>query len=816
MTLPHELPRHFCAISIEALGNEDNANGATDKGWLITTEGARPYAQTIESRTEYEVKPWLIFDSLDVAEEGVEIFESKVTWGAVSGEMQATDEAAKRLLHTQFVGSSVVSSRIGESDTTIELDDAGLTLQVIYIGDEAIELISDNGGGSYDVNRGVYETNARAHEVDAPVFDTVPYYDARRVKFFTGKIVANNPSGADDPGVVLNQRMLSLLVGNVRQERGRLQWKTRAAGARLQEFEAGKQNRRLPDDSLWADDDVVNSQGLSVDDYTYRIRKPEVADNISDGGVQIKDFAVPADLDTDTFPTPNEARGIAPSGVPVFQNKSPKQALDVEDEEDPRSDIQNPAFEVFLVHSNDADDVSPIQEIADTLGEDYRYHRLTYYAAFHLSTRQTTADVSSFDVLQPDWSLNAKPLFVDTIVDDLKSMIEKYQNEREFVDRIILGKDNETVELRKFCVRKLLHPFYHEVVNQNGELEVKRTKSPDVSNVDTATGEPITALPSQVLSQDPGRNKTKNAAQVDIGSTDLTEGRSVFIKNNKDLNQRWQELNNSRKLEVDASVVDPKGQETPAIVGRVIDQLQLQAQEHPELTILAPDAIDRTEDYNLGSWVDLSEINLSPEWIVDTNQNRVSNFSGFESVGLIVRRKLNIAEKTRSRSYRLSVLFLGHLLSRFRAPSAKIQEISTNDDGNNNTHLEVGGDSGGISQFGLPNKDASYFDSTTGDSDGDEVEIVRRDFVSAAGGEIKEVVDIDTSAGNNTVVVNGTYSTTPSTGQYVRLAHLDTDGSGTGYENKTVVSAVDRAYIFLAESDGTLGSDELDADTYAV
>lgn len=815
-------PAIFAGIAIEGIGTEGDVSSVSTEndGWLITTSSAAPHISDIENDTSWKVKPWLNFEDLDVDGVEVEIFQAGTYWPAFRGTIEAKDEAAERLVWTQFRAQAVLEERITSSATSLKLDRSDLAEHIIYIGDETIELGSatgtTDGVTTYDVaQRGQYQSQQLAHEAEANVFTSAPYLDSRRIKFFTIEQHPNDPARSLDPGYTTTQRGLGQLVGNVVQNQGTLDWKTRGSGARLKEITGGKEDRRIDEsDHVLAYTSVAGVVG-PIPEYDTTIVKPEAGETSSgqDAAIQISDRVIPAELSVDTSSTPNERDGLSiipGKSQPLWGENLTSDDLETDEVGAiPAAPIREGAFEVFAVHADR--DVTPLHIIADALGDDFRYHPLTYYAAFHLSTRQTEADPSSFDVLRPDWALNAKWLFTSTIVADIKQLVRERPNQT--VKRIALGKDNNAVQIRRFCVNVLLHGHgYYEATASGGSITVERVKTPTIQDHDDALGRPVKPLPSDTLVEDPARDRTKSAIQVTLGDTDFTEGRSLFVRGNLNTEQRWQDLDDNRQLEIDLSTADP--QDFEAVQDRLIDLLQMQSHPQNRLRFLAEDHTDKAASYDIGEFVNLGNIDLSPEWIVDNDGNRVQNFAEIEATGIIVGRTFHLTDQNRSKAYTLTVIFVGDQLTRWRAPSGKIQSVTT--DGSGNHVLTLRADDGTPSHFGQIEDDTGNAQSDAGlFSVGDEVEVYAPDGQYWSSNAIKEVTAVDEN--NDQITVSGTWSSDPPTGHFIELAHIDSDGSGTGYVNNGLNGTfdnIDRAYVFLSDTDDTIGDAGLEADQY--
>lgn len=833
-------PHIFFAFAVEGLGDTSSTSPSTDSnGWLITGSGARAHIDTIEGRTSWTVKPWVVDESVDLSGSSLELFTSGVTWSTMSCQLQAVDEAAETFVATQFRAQATLENRLTASATTIDLSRSDLADTVIFVGNETIRLKSATGTTSgvttYNCVRGQYKSLARAHEAESPIFTDVPFFDARRVWVYRVYVEPNSSTGASDPDIEIVQSGLAQMVGNVTQDQGALSVDTRSVGMRLKEIRGGKGDRLLRGELTVSD---TSSGGLALGgnptEGGSRILKPEVGDVPKGGAFQIDDYAWGADVNVDTSTTPNSADSLSPyftpssvaggpEGIPLWGEQPGFDDIEPGDfkpgGEGPHILEKTVGEEVYEIFAVDRDaGVNPLHAVGDALGEVFRYHRLSFFAAITQSTAQKSADASSFDVLTREWSLNCSWAFTDSFLTDIKELIRATPDAT--VDRIALGKNNEPVDLWDFCVNDLLTPIFTLNVTSEGLLDVDRVRPPTIEDHDEAVGRPVKPRPSSELREDPARDRTKYGAQVTVGKTELTDGRSVQIRNDKNLNQRWLDYEGSRELSISWSVASPSravrlgtGDDDTGgtVAGYMKDNLQLQAFPNPRIHFLTDDNRDKSADYTLGEFVNLDDFDLEPEWIVDSQGNRINNFSDIDATGVVVRRKLFINDEERSTGYVLGVMFVGDGLTRWRAPSGKIQASTTVNSGSD-TQLTLEADDGSKSHYGAQDlsgnavSDASFF------TVGDETEIRNPDFTEWTDNALRTVKSVD--AANNTITVAGTYTSLPPAGRFVELARLDSNSSGTGYENTTILTNIDRAYIYLADVDDTIGDGQIEADKY--
>lgn len=822
--LPEDM---FAGIAFEGIGPEGDVSGQSHSGgWLICTSGVRDIIDTVESRSGWKPEPYLVISSLKGTSTLLEFFTGEVRWSGYSVRIQATDRMSERFLYEQRRAQTVLQERITPSAATLKLDDATLANTIIYIDDETIELGTATGttGGvtTYNVTtRGKYQSTEIAHEKEANVFTETPYWEGRRVKLITGEQV----QVAGQTTVDFTQRGTFTLQAPPTQDQGHLIFTLNEAGAGVSSVKGGRRDRTVRKGRLRVG--IFGIVGIPL--YESKIRKgdagaPSDADHF-DTALQIGDemvFPFRGVYDTSGALTEHESLEARRPAKPILRKAYKRDDISDEDLAFPERPItEDHVYEVFAVDR--FRDLTPLHTIADALGEEFRYHPLTYYAAIHLSTASKAADPSSFDVLTQDWSVGADWLFEPSIVDTIKKLVRAYP---QTIDREVVGTGGDDVSLREWAKRRFLKAYgWREGVTTDGWLTVHRIGSPDIEDYDSAQGNTIEPKQSEILRYETGHGSTADVVKVTFGNTDITDGRTLFLTAKDNTGTRPGEVGSEPDVEIDLGTVSPPAQQNQAGSSRfaefrrkTVDRLLLQHFAIPRLTVLAEDHVDESKDYGLGEVVTVGDLNVEPEWLVAQGE-RVSTLDDQERfTGFLIGRRFFLAEDPdKSLSYELTMLFVGNKITRWRAWSGVIQSVTTT--GGNHV-LTLGGEGtgdAGKSAFGAELDDGTVAADAEFATVGDEVEIYNPDGTYWANNTPLEITAVDT--GTNTITLDGAWSTDPPPDRIVRPAFPDTDDSGTGYNNDGLdgqFANVSRVYVYLAESDDTAGDNEIEADEYGV
>ena len=834
-------PTSFVALSIEGIGQEGGiSEGYQSNGILWATSGIEPHVDLLEVATDWDWRSALQVDSLGGTDTLIEPFRGEARWSQYGFQLDAaSNELAERLLYEQRRADGAVTSEVSPTDTSIQTDieDGSIADTIIYVGNETIAVGLHNGGGEYVVDeRGVYGSTAQTHIGGANLFTSTPFWDGRRAILHTVTHSGGpdlTDSGAAAAELEFEERWRGRIDGSIVQKEGKIAVTCLEMGAGLASVQGGMESRRIenPNGSyrlLESSKEIAvqSSQNLNAN-YTPKVVKAD-ASRSGSAAVGVTKNSCAVAIDGEVYPAEPKLNSsedaytggfVVPILKPKFRRQIERDKLDDSNADQPIADED--CYEVFAASRLDpmGGRICPVMEVQHELNPFinplmkqnlWAWHPLTYWAAIMLSTQEPESAPAEFDVLQPDFSLNLRWLFADSIVGDIKELIR--ETPWMAIDRAVLGMGGKPVDLWRRANEMFLSAWgFYLGIDNNGKLTIHRIRTVDIDDFEAATQNQISPVVPEGLEYKTGRGSTTDVFDVNLGATGPAEGDRLLIKARDDASDRAGELKASRKTSLNLETVAPERYRF------AIDELTARAVlQHfaiPRVRFRVEDHLADGNDYGLGKTAQIDTLNLEPEWIVDKLGDRVGDLStdGRFFTGFLIGRKFMAGGNQSARSYELEMLMHGDTLTRYRAPSGVVQGSSLVS-GDTQTRIDLGGDGGSTkSAFGDVKKDASRF--TTGD----EVVIRDADGSDWTSSEILEVDTVETSGTDNFIVVDGTYASLPPTGKVVEIAFYDSDESGTGYRNDGLdgsFTAVARAYVYMCDQSDTIGDEPLDADEY--
>lgn len=115
--------------------------------------------------------------------------KAEMSLPAYTPKVAMTQQVSKILRARQRKPPYELNSGIGGnlSDNSIQLASGATPFSVgddIYIGDETMRITADNGGGAYNVDRAIWDSNVISHGSGAGIYTRPPFYRWRKVTFF--------------------------------------------------------------------------------------------------------------------------------------------------------------------------------------------------------------------------------------------------------------------------------------------------------------------------------------------------------------------------------------------------------------------------------------------------------------------------------------------------------------------------------------------------------------------------------------------------------------------------------------------------------
>lgn len=831
-------PELIWGFRVEGIGEGGADASNAQRRLLFASTAVLGHEPLIRKTASLNYEPWAVLEpgSIGAPSRSIEMFQAKNRWSSITFELRGQDRVAEKFLSRARRASFVLQSDISDTASTLSTDATGGSLEnkVVYLRAETIKLAAHNGSGSYDIHtRGAFGSTASRHETGTDIFTSVPYWANRQVTLSTfhhGGGPDLDDSSSPAASVDEQFRWQGKIAEGASQVRGRIRLKTKDLLSIYSDVLAGAENRSPDSIRVVLQEFKNGTQGVGFNQSTFdqdKIYQPKTVKADASGHSSISADVNRFGMVTAGRPygftgsgtlsdgyTLIQAGALKPSGAiagttgAAFGLSWPDDALEHGKNLPDWKGVYTEADDVYEVMLFDRDEgdvaVTPLADVWAAEGEKvFGYHILALYAATHLSRPTKTATESEFDVLKPDWSLNLRDQYVSTIIGDIKELIR--QTRWAVIDRAVLGWENDPVEIRKKVLSWFRAFGFYEGVTNEGELFVDRVRPIGVGDFDSALDNKIRIdVPSDALRENTGGIETTNIVSVKLGKTPVHDGQRELYHAQDPSVQSTAAGRTKKKSDfsLDLSVVRPSRRSE--VKEKVIGRLLFQHFKIPRLTFQTEDFRDDSLNLGVGELVQLKDPPIEPAWVMDRSGERVSSTEGLGAfAGFVVRNQMNTSNES-ALSYELEVLFAS-FFGRWRAPSGIVRSVSTS--GGDHV-LTLEGEGGATSSFGDTQTDVSRF------TVGDEVEIWEQDGTrdGSIGDEIKTIKAIDTAA--HTITLDGTFSADPDTGDVVELAQLDTDGSGAGYKNTGVLSNVDRAYVWLADGDETIGDDNLDADEY--
>lgn len=822
---------------IEGVGEEGADASQDQQQILLGTDAFRGHETLVDLDLNYTVWPHVLHRSIGNPDRSIEFFQANNRWSTIRVQLEGVDRTVLRFTQRPSNADGVLDADLADappaSEPTVDTDISGsLENSVIYIDQETIKLGSETGTpGTYDVHtRGAFGSLRSKHTAGSNVFTSTPDWRGRKITLASYEH-SGGPDLTDGGTAAASFREVDRWTGRIGDkatlDKGQLTIPTKEVANAYTRVLAGAEERK-PDRiqvvlkkeparvrggsgqvAIWSDSDI---------DYDPKIVKQDALGTQDEypAALQIGEQVVPANQGSGTLTGDGvTVAGVARGGV------SPLNSAEFAEELFERGvglsgpvatiDETDQVYEVMAFDRLRSEKkVSPLGPLATSsaLGssERYAFHILALYGAVHLSTPNDTAAPSEFDVLQDSWSLGLKDQYTSTIVSDLEELIDLTPWAQ--IDRAVLGYSGEAVEIRKRVLEWMRGAGFKEGVNNQGELFVFREGTIDRSQLDTARGNRISMQnPSDELIEESGSSKTSDVLNVTIGKTPITEGRQTryTAKSASDQSIRSGQIQQQADQTLNLNWIST-GRESE-VLEQVVSRLLIQQGQIPRVTGRYEDFETSGDDYGVGKLAQLDDPPVEPAWIYSRDGERVRSTGESEKfVGRITRNKLHVIDKSAAGAYTLRMVLLP-VAGRDRAPSGVVDSVATTG-GKHVITLKGGADN---TVFGDTDADASRF------TPGDDLSVFNQDGTPQANisGEIQEVDSVD--AGANEVTLKGTYSADPDSGSVLELAHIETDGSGGGYQNDGLNGAfthTDRLYVFFAESDETLGSEDVPADEY--
>lgn len=684
----------------------------------------------------------------------------------------AAKQACLKLFDKDTTFEATLSADLDNSSTTLLTTTSGLDDEVVYINTETVKLGSfsndadGNGNAGYtgctrdywSVPNGL---GARAHEADGRIYQEPPYWRAR---------VVNIRVNRDGVGTV--HSTLTIVNATTSEDGTTIRLQCDNLYSRLFGENLNQEAEPLPNEELgfqWDrvgyGDEIELSTGSALKSSQIidtQVHKPDTWGS--------NDRPIALQVGEGLFLNP-----YGPTDDPALGSKADP---DVPDQFNAQVDVEADIWEIAAfgseierLNSRSEPDPTPTRNLDDP------HHPVRIFSALMQSEEATTTeDTSSDDVLQGPWGVGIPVTNVDAAVDETPWLE---------IDHLILGWDGESVNFTDVGYHQLLRNYgYVLALKQNGEASIERWGLPTVedrNNVDT-----IDALPGQIQ-HDAGYNRDVDKIVAKVGELPWREPRDLNVPLVNKPGPRWKE---GERWELHYPTLK-RSTGWDYIHGHLVSEMLKLRNGYPTITVAVDNPSRTGVDYQIAKWVQINELPPQKDWAV-VDGARSSPDGGDEWLGFIVGLKQNLQDDT----YELELMWRFFDTVKWRAPSMEVTDSNSGGD-NDKAYTSSG------TQFGYTTSDNEAFDV------GDEIEMYGRTGVTVQS-SVYEITNIGSDGTGPFVQISGTWDSDP-TGDFVQLADLDSWSN-----NNTALADIGRPWLYLADSDGKMGSADVDADIYGL
>jgi hypothetical protein len=392
-----------------------------------------------------------------------------------------------------------------------------------------------------------------------------------------------------------------------------------------------------------------------------------------------------------------------------------------------------------------------------------------------------------YDIFGPQWGLGLPIGWFDTT--SISALLDAPLAGGAKIDQLVLGWDGESVDCWEACRMMLRAKGFFPGYSAEGKLTFARARLASVLDIGNTTVAPL----PRTLREESAEGDGIDRLVAIVGKTPWFDGDriEVNLRSDADVLDPPNSLRNGifaskNAVELDLSVLAPADLESAAYQLQAYVAMRGLALTRIYVRANDPGTID------LGDIVKLGDPNLQTSWFTDIDGNRVEIDASARWYGQVLGFKRNLMDGTIDLELRMNT----DEFARVRAPAAVVASDASNVYTCTNT---FGGPLGG-------GTDTEQFTA------GDEVELWTPDGTRRSGTAASPDVQYVTSTGTNTITLDAAFTTTPTAGDIIRIAHMS-DANGFPDSDSDLVDGY-CPYVFAADAARTLGPDDVDAHIY--
>lgn len=702
----------------------------------------------------------------------VDPFEARPKLSSFSPEFALTDTVAETFLYKDVGREATLNEELDDAETSIDIDDGGaLANTVVYVDEEAIKLGSFSSGTYSSCTRGYYNSTAKRHDDGQHVYTGVNFWE-RRIVWLVAQREDESSLQKKWKGVVTNRKGSS--DGTT---------VTISCNDVLSELFGAKIARGVPP--------LSTGQLQVIDTSRQGVGEPRISGPFHGTGRDNGDAFVRKDGSVST----THPQVIQVGGACVFATESdvgverPRFGSSIDAEVGSSlSDGQGWPLLAFGEHLEEvADGDYPNQDFSSTQSMSNPHHPLTILSAMLNSTADSTNDTAIYDVLDSEYGLSLVDYFdlsADQIIAETPS---------EKVRLLILGWDGKPIDVFEVGTEVLLKPFgFFWSVDEDGTLGFSRLRQMDVEDLSNADSIDVRDTKREWRAG-PGAGKSDIKAK--FGGRPWSDPRLLRTESSGNA-RRPGKLSVDEKTEIDFRAFLKESAESESL--RLLRRVTLAHYPMPRLTVEVDDTAESGHTYNLGDFVTINSLPGDDPWLVDNTGSRVQlTADDVQFAGMIIGRDQDVATGVYTLTLLLTNFRTGHAI-KWRAPAMEITGVA-----NFATRIYTKSSTqfGYLDSSGTPQPDNNSF------AVGDDIQIYNPDG-SVVATSVYQISDIGND-GTPYIDLTRVLGFIPSSGDFVRLASYDSYANDGG-----VLSGVNRAWAYFADSSENLGSNNDAGDVY--
>lgn len=785
------MSRWVVCAHIEGIGPLESAGESG--GYMLSTPLPDGFGLT---NGGYNWVPWILEDSVSPGESRIEPFSPGWRFAPISFELRGgnppgydAEDPGEVLFTKRIRPITRTTAEVLDSDLLIYLEStAGISFgDPLFIGAETVK-VTGVFSTYVIVERGHYGSDAARHSAGANVYDGPPFWEGRRVVQYIYDLDTDT----------LLPRDRGVLEDGFSQDKARIDVGAKQLTAPIRRVRLNRTPHVLSDYRLdvYEDEKKTKSYSGTINGSSL-IRKPDSA-LLSRMWVRVGDSLI-GTKDGRTVVhhamTRNERTRLARPSVPAeFGEDDPVEVFAVHREFDERSLANSGGW--YSSTAGLANVPNKLTIAGETIDiedpAEYPHHPLAIAMALLFSTDSVVSDPGRFDTLRgPDFGPALGFLFTDSAILTAHKLIARTRDYK--VDNIVLGWDLDAFEVLEFVERVLMVPFGFRIGRDlEGRLTIFEFRIPDEDDFAEAAATRIRPIggANATLYFDDGAGSAVDIISATLGELPFRKGREITLKadtgqpDRPTITKGSADLKlNFSSLSVDSVNADGYGLATDIVLSRAmgthfaLKRLRVRALE-PYLEGIS---------YGHGSWISIDPLPLRDAWMIGPNGKRVRiDPNAEEWLGQVI----SVRPDRRRGIVDLELVISGTGIMRKRAPAAVVNFSS----GNLLSLLNP-------SPFGAPDWDGLRFRI------GEKVQ-----FWSQYGAIRDTTPSVIADIADPWIMLD--YMPAISNGDYMRIAHADTDNSGVGHRTNSSINPL--GYLYMADNSDTLGDAQIAAHIFGL